>query len=503
MQTLKRFFSFPSTRSLGVFGLTLLLFVGSAQAAIEVGKVNYSRGVLTGKPEGGNARLMGKGQSITQGETLTTGRGSFAIINLNDGTKMTLRPNTVFRVDQFNTNAGEESALLSLLKGGFRAITGSISKRLNSAFKVRTTVATIGIRGTEFDARLCTDTDCEAENQQLTQTAVSDQALESNAIARVVRLKGNARASSETGKARALRVGATVFAKDRINTGINSYAVIAFNDESRMTLTSNSEMVIREHNYEPDKPEENNSFIEFVRGGLRFLTGAIGKLNNEAVRVATPVATIGIRGTGFDLLCSGQCGAGQTSMIDPTQQTIIGKLLNSLFKPGYAQSSGASEMYARVWNGAIILNTETDSLLLNNNQTAVMPNARSKPRIVVVIPPALQSMETTPRPDQVPFKPEWFQKVSAGDKIDAGLYVQVKEGVVAIEGAGLDEVLLAQQEAGKVNLAGVVSRLTAVPNFQRYDKYPRPTDVSRRLENLLNLMGEDVEDINDFQCVVQ
>jgi len=470
MHTLKRFFSFPLTRTLAALGFTLLLFAGNGLAAIEVGEVSYSRGVLTGQPEGASPRLKGKGQSISQGETLSTGKRSFAIIKLNDGTRMTLRPNTVFRVDELNTNAGEESGLLSLLKGGFRAITGSISKKLHNAFKVRTTVATIGIRGTEFDARLCTDTDCNDEETQLTQNSVADEALKSNAIARVVRLRGNARASSQAGKARALRVGATIFEQERLNTGINSYLVVAFNDESRMTLISNSEMVIREHKYVPDKPEENSGFLEFVRGGLRFLSGAIGKLNNEAFRVATPVATIGIRGTGFDLLCSGQCDG--------------------------------SDMFARVWDGAIMLNTETDSLLLNNNQAAVMPNSRSKPRIVT-IPPALESMENTPRPDKVPFKQEWFKSVGAGSKMNAGLYVQVKEGVVAIEGDNVEELLLAKQEAGRVNEAGEFFRLSSIPNFLRYDKYPRPGTVSKRLENLLNLMGEDVEDVTEFQCVVQ
>ena len=503
MHTLKRFFSFPLTRTLAALGFILLLFSGNGLAAIEVGEVSYSRGVLTGQPEGASPRLMGKGQSISQVEILSTGKRSFAIIKLNDGTRMTLRPNTIFRVDQLNTNAGEESGFLSLLKGGFRAITGSISKKLNNVFKVHTTVATIGIRGTEFDARLCTDTDCNDEEKQLTQKSVTKEVLKSNAIARVVRLKGNARASSQSGKARALRVGATIFEQDRLNTGIFSYLVVAFNDESRITMTSNSEMVIREHKYVPDKPEENSGFLEFVRGGLRFLSGAIGKLNNDAFRVATPVATIGIRGTGFDLLCSGQCGAEQASLADPVDQTVIGKLLNSLLKPGYAQSGGASEMYVRVWDGAILLSTETDSLLLNNNQVAVMPDARSKPRIVVVIPPALESMEGAPRPDKVPFKQEWFKSVGAGSKIAAGLYVQVKEGVVAIEGDNVEELLLAPQEAGKVNLAGEVFRLSSIPNFQRFDKYPRPGVVSKRLENLLNLMGKDVGDMTDFQCVVQ
>jgi len=232
------------------------------------------------------------------------------------------------------------------------------------------------------------------------------------------------------------------------------------------------------------------------------LSGVIGKLNPSAYSVETPVATIGIRGTGFDLLCRGQCGAEQAMLDAPVEQTVIGQLLNSILKPGYAQSTN-SEMFARVWNGAIELKNETGSLLLGNNQAAVMQNAQSNPRIVSNFPSALETMENTPRPDEVPFQPEWFKAVGADGKVEPGLYVQVKEGIVAIKGLNVEEILLAKQEAGKVNLAGNVFRLNSIPGFQRFDKYPRPGVVTRRLENLLNLMGEDVENINEFECVVQ
>src|SRR5690606_26622616 len=53
----------------------------------------------------------------------------------------------------------EDNAFFRLLKGGFRAVTGLIGKNDRERFRVRTPVATIGIRGTDFEARLC-DGDC-------------------------------------------------------------------------------------------------------------------------------------------------------------------------------------------------------------------------------------------------------------------------------------------------------------------------------------------------------
>jgi len=457
--------------------LTALLVVASLVSAAEVGEVRYSRGVLTGQVTGETIRIKGKGQIIDQGEVLSTGKNSFAIIRLNDGTRMTLRPNTVFKVDALNTNAGEENALLSLIRGGFRAVTGSISKKLAGAFKITTKVATIGIRGTEFDARICDETDCNAENAALASKSETGQSNNPTMIARVVRIRGNARATSIDGRARALQEGAAIFEHDRLNTGIKSYLVVAFNDESRLTLTSNSELNIKQHEYKPEEPEASNSLLEFVRGGLRLVSGIIGKINSDDYKIATPVATIGIRGTGFDLLCQGLCSRD-------------------------AAADDNSGLFARVWDGRIELKADNDSLLLDTDQNAFMQNAQSRPRLVSKIPEALLTMENAPRPDTIPFQPEWFSATELGNKIEAGLYVNVKEGIVSMQGLG-EEIILTKQEAGKVNLAGLATRLNNIPGFQRFDKYPLPSRMTPGLESMLNLMGKDVENINEFECVVQ
>ena len=466
-----------TVKKLQILVLTLLMVVSGSVSAIEVGEVRYSRGVLTGQLSGETIRIKGKGQIIDQGEVLSTGKNSFAIIRLNDGTRMTLRPNTVFKVDELNTNAGEENALLSLIRGGFRAVTGSISKRLAGAFKISTKVATIGIRGTEFDARICDESDCDAENTALASNSDATQSNSPMMIARVVRIKGNARATSADGRARALQEGAPIYERDRLNTGIKSYLVVAFNDESRVTLISNSELNIKQHVYKPEEPGASNSLLEFIRGGLRLVSGIIGKVNKDDYKIATPTATIGIRGTGFDLLCQGLCSRD-------------------------ADADAESGLFARVWEGSIELNADNDSLLLDTNQNAFMQNAQTRPRLISNIPEALLNMENTPRPDTIPFQPEWFSATELGNKIEAGLYVNVKEGIVSLQGTG-EEIILTKQEAGKVSLAGLATRLDDIPGFQRFDKYPRPGPVTPRLESMLNLMGEDIENINEFECVVQ
>ncbi len=52
-------------------------------AAVEVGEVTYSRGVLTGQIDGEEPRLIGKGVDLHNGETLNTGSRGFALIKLD------------------------------------------------------------------------------------------------------------------------------------------------------------------------------------------------------------------------------------------------------------------------------------------------------------------------------------------------------------------------------------------------------------------------------------
>jgi hypothetical protein len=146
-----------------LFALLALGLSLPAPAATEVGEVAYSRGVLTGQIDGQPPRLIARGVALHNGETLNTGSKGFAIIELEDGTRMTLRPNTTFKIEEVSQERGSENALMSLIRGGLRAITGAISKRNPDAFRINTSVATIGIRGTEFDARLCATTECQAE----------------------------------------------------------------------------------------------------------------------------------------------------------------------------------------------------------------------------------------------------------------------------------------------------------------------------------------------------
>src|SRR6266513_420793 len=103
------------------------------------------------------------GTPVQSGDTIHVGPASNAQIRLADESIVGLRPGTIFRLDEFAYSGqgdGNERSLFTLLKGGFRTVTGAIG-RLHSRehYAVRTPTATIGIRGTHYTVVHC-DNDC-------------------------------------------------------------------------------------------------------------------------------------------------------------------------------------------------------------------------------------------------------------------------------------------------------------------------------------------------------
>jgi hypothetical protein len=117
---------------------------GIAQFA--VGDVNVRRGATT--------MPLNRGAVINSGDNVITGRAGQTQIRFSDGGLVSLAPNSQFNIDKYvDANKPEEDGFFaSLLRGGMRAITGLVGKRNRENYKITTTTATIGIRGSAFSA---------------------------------------------------------------------------------------------------------------------------------------------------------------------------------------------------------------------------------------------------------------------------------------------------------------------------------------------------------------
>jgi len=115
---------------------------------------------------------------------------------------------------------------------------------------------------------------------------------------RVMYIRGSVTAiDASTGVPRILRADSRVRLGEVIETGPKSVVQIVFPDRSMLHVKSDSKIKVEEFNFTSAKPEDDGMVVNIFKGGMRSLTGLVGKRNPDKVRYKTPVATIGIRGT--------------------------------------------------------------------------------------------------------------------------------------------------------------------------------------------------------------
>jgi len=111
-----------------------------------------------------------------------------------------------------------------------------------------------------------------------------------------------------TGVAAVLRAGATaqlkpgdrVFEKDVLTTGKASSMGLIMRDNSTLSLGPSSRLVVERFLFAPEKDALAQA-LRLSRGSMAAVSGEIVKLNPDVAKVDTPLYTIGIRGTHFQL----------------------------------------------------------------------------------------------------------------------------------------------------------------------------------------------------------
>ena len=182
-----------SKQVLALFLVCGFLFSNTSFASI--GKVIYEYGDNYALDFDGNRRGLKKGATIEEGDTLVTGSGRMQV-RLIDGGLISVYPNSEYKIEKFKFSAASSASLseaqsnkennagfdpinsdsinsdliklkesktdrgfFNLLKGAARQVTGVLGRKYNDNFKFKTTIATVGIRGTGFLARIC-QADC-------------------------------------------------------------------------------------------------------------------------------------------------------------------------------------------------------------------------------------------------------------------------------------------------------------------------------------------------------
>lgn len=180
---------------------------------------------------------------------------------------------------------------------------------------------------------------------------------------RITHLSGTLSAKKADGSSKLLAVKSDVAEGDTLSTEKDTYARIKFADGGEVVLRPGTQLKIESYAYNAAKPESDNIVMSMFKGGLRAVTGLIGKRNREKVTFATETATIGIRGTHFGaLLCQNDCGGVPTTSGTPP----------------------ANGLHVDVTTGAITISNGAGSVQINTGQFGFAANANTAP---VPVPP--------------------------------------------------------------------------------------------------------------------
>jgi hypothetical protein len=157
-----------------------------------------------------------------------------------------------------------------------------------------------------------------------------------------------------------LSAGATVGVGDAIVTGADGNAQIRFSDEALVAIKPGSEFRIEAYSFAGRADGSERAVFRLVRGGFRTLTGQIGQVNRDTYQVLTTQATIGIRGTHYQLEI---CGPGECRETPD-------------------EPPAAPGLYGGVYDGSVIATTPAASAIFASREFFVVPDGGIPARLI-------------------------------------------------------------------------------------------------------------------------
>jgi len=177
----------------------------------------------------------------------------------------------------------------------------------------------------------------------------------------VAHLSGSLSVQRPDGSVRILSRNSEVNPGDVLTTEQDSYAQVNFTDGSSITLRPNTSVRVEAYRFAKDQPQEDNSFLRLLKGGMRTVTGLIGRRGNQdAYKIGTNQATIGIRGSSGDTLeCSEGC-------------------------PGVTSTSGKlpQGLYHATHTGSYIVENDAGSQTVGPGQFGYVKDAKTPPAVL-------------------------------------------------------------------------------------------------------------------------
>src|SRR2546427_246674 len=113
---------------------------------------------------------------------------------------------------------------------------------------------------------------------------------------------GDVRVISRDGAPRAAQREAEFREGESIITGAGALAQLRMFDGALMSVRGDTEIKLERFSYAGEQDRNASFLMSVLKGGLRTITGAIGRQNRERYRITTATVTIGVRGTDFEIV---------------------------------------------------------------------------------------------------------------------------------------------------------------------------------------------------------
>jgi len=173
-------------------------------------------------------------------------------------------------------------------------------------------------------------------------------ALAQQAAGHVLWVSGQLASVGPDGVAKPLAKGDGVREGDTVRTGANSHAHLLMNDQGLIALRPESSLRVASYAYEGRKDGSEHARLELIKGGMRSITGAIGRTRKQNYKLETQTASIGIRGTDHETFVVPGSGTYNRVTLGGTYvQTAQGRIELAPGEVGFAGPSAAPSLMER------------------------------------------------------------------------------------------------------------------------------------------------------------
>lgn len=223
----------------------------------------------------------------------------------------------------------------------------------------------------------------------------------------ITSMGGELRATHANGTSRMLSVKSEIKEGDILKTEKNSFARIKFVDGAEVSLLPETELKVDAYTYKSATSPQNidNILLNLSKGGVRSVTGLVGKRSPAAFKMNTPQGSIGVRGTDFGaLLCNDDCNDILSASGNPPENGL----------------------HTDTASGTIVLSSAAGSIELPAGSFGFTPTLNVPPKLVaasngiqVNIPSKISDNKGMASPDA---KAEAAEKVAAANHMKKELF---------------------------------------------------------------------------------